>query len=65
MVDGSATAFVANDVVNCPTVIVWDRIARFNEHAFRGNKRSEWVHQRSETHGTASATEKIQWRPGR
>lgn len=44
VVDAWATAFVAIDVVNCPTVVVWDRIARINEHAFRGDERSEWVH---------------------
>jgi len=44
VVDAWATAFVVNEVVNCPTVVVWDRIARINEHAFRGDERSEWVH---------------------
>lgn len=44
VVDRWADAFLADGVVNCPTLVVWDRIARINEHAFRSDERSEWVH---------------------
>jgi imidazolonepropionase-like amidohydrolase len=37
-------AFVRDGVVNCPTIAVWDRIARINEQAFRSDERAEWVH---------------------
>ncbi|MDA0840885.1 MAG: amidohydrolase family protein [Planctomycetota bacterium] len=31
-------------MVMCPTLVVWDRIARTNEPAFRQDKRLKWVH---------------------
>lgn len=36
--------FRSSGVVNCPTVVVWDRIARVNENAFRHDERLAWVH---------------------
>ena len=67
VVDAWATAFVANDVVNCPTVVVWDRIARINEHAFRGDERSEWVHPeiRAAWEGFSHRTDPIELRLAR
>jgi imidazolonepropionase-like amidohydrolase len=44
VIRGWIDAFVAHGVVNCPTLVVWDRIARINEQAFRSDERLEWVH---------------------
>ena len=40
----SAASLAAAGVVQCPTLVVWDRLCRLNDTAFRHDRRDEWVH---------------------
>jgi hypothetical protein len=39
-----AQALVDRDVAICPTLVVWDRLARINDGALINDRRLEWVH---------------------
>ncbi len=43
-VAGSAASLAAAGVVQCPTLVVWDRLCRLNDAAFRHDRRDRWVH---------------------
>lgn len=43
-VAASATSLAAAGVVQCPTLVVWDRLCRLNDTAFRHDRRDRWVH---------------------
>ena len=40
----SAASLAAAGVVQCPTLVVWDRLCRLNDAAFRHDRRDRWVH---------------------
>lgn len=40
----SAASLAAAGVVQCPTLVVWDRLCRLNDTAFRHDRRDRWVH---------------------
>ncbi len=40
----SAASLVAAGVAQCPTLVVWDRLCRLNDTAFRHDRRDRWVH---------------------
>ena len=40
----SAVSLAAAGVVQCPTLVVWDRLCRLNDTAFRHDRRDRWVH---------------------
>ena len=40
----SAASLAAAGVVQCPTLVVWDRLCRLNDTAFRYDRRDRWVH---------------------
>ena len=40
----SAASLAAAGVVQCPTLVVWDRLCRLNDAAFRHDRRDSWVH---------------------
>ncbi len=43
-VTASAASLAAAGVVQCPTLVVWDRLCRLNDTAFRHDRRDRWVH---------------------
>lgn len=43
-VAASAASLAAAGVVQCPTLVVWDRLCRLNDTAFRHDRRDKWVH---------------------
>ena len=43
-VTDSAASLAAAGVVQCPTLVVWDRLCRLNDAAFRHDRRDSWVH---------------------
>ena len=43
-VTDSAASLAKAGVVQCPTLVVWDRLCRLNDAAFRHDRRHEWVH---------------------
>ncbi len=40
----SAASLAKAGVVQCPTLVVWDRLCRLNDAAFRHDRRDSWVH---------------------
>ena len=40
----SAASLAAAGVVQCPTLVVWDRLCRLNDAAFLHDRRDRWVH---------------------
>lgn len=43
-VAASAASLAAGGVAQCPTLVVWDRLCRLNDTAFRHDRRDRWVH---------------------
>jgi imidazolonepropionase-like amidohydrolase len=43
-VAASAASLAAAGVAQCPTLVVWDRLCRLNDTAFRHDRRDRWVH---------------------
>ena len=43
-VAASAASLAAAGVVQCPTLVVWDRLCRLGDTAFRHDRRDRWVH---------------------
>ena len=43
-VAASAVSLAAAGVAQCPTLVVWDRLCRLNDTAFRHDRRDRWVH---------------------
>ena len=43
-VAASAASLATAGVAQCPTLVVWDRLCRLNDTAFRHDRRDRWVH---------------------
>ncbi len=43
-VAASAASLAKAGVAQCPTLVVWDRLCRLNDTAFRHDRRDRWVH---------------------
>lgn len=43
-VAASAASLARAGVAQCPTLVVWDRLCRMNDTAFRHDRRDRWVH---------------------
>ena len=43
-VAASAASLATAGVAQCPTLVVWDRLCRLNDTAFRHDRRDSWVH---------------------